>query len=304
VGSLRTGVTLTLGPIATQVNIESAIVSEESLKTVCVGRPATAAQIALDPALAGKVVPHKPTAIKRASACPDCDNTDFGSFKKAKVDHGGFTIIDQEEVASVRESAIGATKDIMQLTAHPIAELRERTIQNGKVYYLTPYKPALAGLYGIIRDTVSRYSNEYGFMCLWTPRTATGLYEVRLYGDTLVMEGRARPEEIKIVQQLVVEVPPINQQQIDLLLPTMAKPFDPEVYSNVYASALAELLASKEAVEGVVGERAKTTKPTITGTVDLTAMLGGMLTQAGVAAPPPTAPVKKRASRAKKKDVA
>lgn len=264
--AFRTGVILQLGPISTQVNIESAIEREESLKTIC----------------AGTSTAHTPTAVKQSTACPECQNGDYATFKKASVDHGTFVIAEQAEVADVREQSIGITKDIIALTAHPIEELRTQTIQNGSVYYLTPYKPALAALYAIIRDTLARHS-EFGFMGLWTPQKATALFEVRLFGDTLVMEGRARTETIKIVQQPLVTVEEVNQQQIDMLLPTMSKPFDPETYSNTYAASLAALLASKEGVDGVVGEKAKASKPTITGTVDLTALLGGMLAQAGVA---------------------
>lgn len=283
--AVRTGVVLQLGLISTQVNIESAVAKDESLSTVCVGP--TAGNNA-----------HVPAAIKAKATCPECSNTDYGTFKKARVEKGSFVIVEQQEVADARESAIGATKEIIALTAHAVEEMREQTIQTGNVYYLTPYKPSLAAWYGVIRDTLYRHP-EYGFMGLWTPRSATGLYEVRLYGDTLVMEGRARTDAIKVVQQVVVPVDEADQRQIDLLLPTMVKPFDPATYADTYAASLEALLASKTAVEGLAADKTKTTKPTIVGTVNLSSALGAMLAQAGVAAVPTKAPAKKRAPRKK-----
>lgn len=258
----RKGIVLQLGAISTLVDVESAVVAEESLKTVCVGDAAS---------------PHIPTAVKQSLACPACKNDDRGSFKKARVEGTDFTVVEQDEVADARVNSVGATKAIIQLTPHPIEEVRTQTIQGKSTYYLTGSKPELMPLYGLLADTLRRHP-EFAFLGLWTPVGRPGLYEIRLFGDTLVMEGRERTESLKIVQQEYPVVPSVNQQQMDQLLPGMVSAFDPATYADTYKANLDALIASKAAVAGVLGEKSAASKSSVpTGTIDLTALLNAQL---------------------------
>jgi len=270
----RNGVVLQIGPIAVTVDINTAVQAEEGLKVVCVGT---------DPAS-----PHVPTGVKQSYKCASCGNADYGSFKKARVSgKADFTVVEQSEVAETKATVVGATKDIISLSAHPIEEVREQTIQGKGTYYLAPAKPGLVPLYGLVVDTLYRHP-ELAFLGLWTPSSRPTLFEVRLFGETIVMEARERTESIKIVQQAPFVVPELNQGQIDMLLPSVVKAFDPATYADTYQSALDDLIASKVAVEGVLPEKSKSAAAaTPVGTLDLTALLTASLGSAGLVATPP-----------------
>jgi non-homologous end joining protein Ku len=258
----RTNIMLQLGAIALPVNLDGAVIPEESLKTVCVDG-------------------HPPTATRQQLGCPTCGNSDRSTFKKARVEGKEFTVVEADEIAQTRADSIGNTKDIIALTAHPTAEVREQTIQGKGVYYLTPSKPTFAPFYGLLADTMRRHP-EFAFMGLWTPMSRAGLYEVRLYGDTLVMEARERTESLRVVQQPHIDIPEENQKQLDLLLPTLVKPYDPATYADTYKAQLDALISSKTAEEGVLGERSKSSKTTpVAGAIDLTAVLAAQLNQIG-----------------------
>lgn len=264
----RKDILLQMGTIASLVNVETAVTKDATgLKTVCVGDTAK---------------PHPPAAIRQKQECPTCGNDDRGSFKKAQVDGTEFTVVEAGEVATAKETAIGASKQVIQLSAHQAEEVSTRTVQDGSVYFLTPAKPALAPVYGLIADTMARHP-ELTFLGQWTPASRTNLYQFKAFGTTLVMEERARPDALRIVQQPATPVGQAHRDQIDLLLPSLVSEFDPATYADAYATRLAELLASKQAVEGVAAARSKTaTTLSPVGTVDLTALLNDALSTAGV----------------------
>lgn len=277
----RKNILLQVGPVALLVNVESAVDSDSStgLKTVCVGL--TAAE-------------HAPTPVKRTMACASCGNEDASSHKRARVEGSEYIVVDQEEVAGVRAEVIKATKEVISLTPHPVEPLRGAIIQGSQsTYYLTPSKPSLLTSYAVVVDMMRRHP-EYGWLAEWTPMSRPALYSFRLYGDTIVMEPQARPEQLQIVQQASVEIPEANQVQIDMLLDTMVTDFDAETYADSYRVGIETLLASKEAQDGVVLDKA--TKATVTAlptaTLDLTAMLGAHLASV---APAPKASKKKAA---------
>lgn len=275
----RTGIVLKMGAVMAQVDINSGVEKEAALKTVCVGDAA---------------IPHVPTPVRQSTACPGCGNSQYDTFKKARVEgRSSFVLVEQTEVAETRANAVGMTKEIIELSAHPIEEVREQTIQgDGSVYYLTPSKPALAPLLDLLRDTLYRHP-ELAFMGLWTPSSRPNLYEVKLFGNTLVMESRARTESLKIIQQPAGDVAEVVQAQMDALLPTMTTVFDPATYADTYQEKLAALVASREAVDGVATEKGKATVTALPGVLDLSALLQGALDSAGVKAPAKKATTRK-----------
>lgn len=268
----RTGIVLKMGAVMAQVDVNSGVEKEAALKTVCVGMDAASA--------------HVPTPIRQRTSCPECNNFEYATFKKARVEgRNSYVVIEQEEVAQTRADAVGMTKEIIELSAHPVEEVREQTVQgDGSVYYLTPAKAALAPLLDLLRDTMFRHP-ELAFMGLWTPSSRPNLYEFKLFGNTLVMEGRARTESLKIVQQPVGDVAEVVQAQMDALLPTMTVPFDPATYADTYQTKLAELVAARQAVDGAAPTKSTATVTALPGVVDLSALLQGALDSAGVKAP-------------------
>jgi non-homologous end joining protein Ku len=277
--SFRSGVILQLGTATAIVSMDSAVEKEKatSLKTVCLGMGD---------------VPHPPTAIQQQYRCPECFNTDRGSFKKASIEGGAFTVVETQEVADAKATTVGTSKAVINLSVHRKEEVALATIQNGEsVYYLTPSKPAYAGFYDVIRYALEHFP-EYTVLGEWTPTSKAQLFEFKMFGSTIVMEGRARPEDLKVAEVPRREVSAEIAAMLDQFVPAVVKDFDPATYADTYRTELAELLATKETVEGQVIESATvTTKVAPVGTLDITAMLAGAL----AAVQPPEA--KKPATR-------
>jgi non-homologous end joining protein Ku len=270
----RNGIVLQLGAIAASVDLDGAVIKEESLNTVCRG-PVEGNG---DTAQHG----HAPTGVKNNPTCPTCKNTTYSTFEKAKqvgtTRNPEFAIVKPEEVAATRAEAVGATKDIIQLTVHRTEDVSTQTIQAESVYWLKPHKDTLAPLYGMFVDALRRHP-EYTFLGLWTPVARVGLYQVKLFGDTLVMEQRHRTESLKVEQQPVIAPDAAGQGMIDTILSTLVKDFDPAVYADKYKADLEALIASKESESGIVvaGEKRAAAASVPTGTVDLNAMLAAAL---------------------------
>jgi non-homologous end joining protein Ku len=58
-------------------------------------------------------------------------------------------------------------------------------------------------------------------------------------------------------------------------------PYDPATYQDAYLKKLEEVLASKQAQDGVLAAKSKSS-PIVAGSVDLSAMLGAGLQAAGL----------------------
>lgn len=263
----RKGVVLTFGMISTICNVESAIEKEASLTTVCCGPEGS---------------PHAPTQIKQAIKCATCGEVGYGEVKKAKQEGESFVVIEQDEVAGVKNSTVAATKKLINVTPHDAAEVSSQTLPGDSVYFLVPSDSAQSPAYSMLLDTLDRHP-EVAMLCQWTPSSRTNVYQITVHEDAsgnkaLVMEQRARTENIK---ECVVDTTDIGadiQGQIDSILPAMVKPFDPATYADQYGKALDSLIASREAVEGVVNEKTKAGPRTTpaAGGVDLMGQLAAM----------------------------
>jgi non-homologous end joining protein Ku len=263
--AFRKGVVVQYGTIMVIVNVDSAVATEPGLKNVCLGNG----------------VEHEPTALKQNLKCPKCGNTDAVTMKKARVEGKTFTVVSKEEIAEAKASTVGSTAEMIVLTAHPAEQVHSQSIQGGSVYQLTAGSQAMVPALSLVHDMIRRHS-ELSFTCLWTPASRPNFYEMRAFGDTLVMEQRVRPEDLKIVQQPLAPIDPAYQAQVDAILHATVDDFEPATYADAYRVKLDEVLASKEGQEGVLGEKSKSAPKVVAGAVDLSAMLGAGLKAAGL----------------------
>lgn len=261
--AFRKGIVVQLGMITAIMNIESAIEKEDAgLKQVCTGTGGA---------------DHAPVQVKQKKHCAECGEIDYSDIKKAKIVGTSFQVVDVDEVADVKDATLGASKKMITLTPHPTDDVEGKILPSGTVYTLQPSDNAQMGAYSMLHDTLNRHP-EITMLGLWTPVSRKTLYRLGTYGDALVLDQQYRTEEIKVVEPATPPLDPAMQTQVDMLLPMMLQPFDPATYADDYAAKLAELLASREAVEGVATERSKSEAKVSTSVgADLGAQLAAML---------------------------
>lgn len=275
----RKGLVLTFGILNVIVSADGMKDKESSLVSVCCG-PANGE--------------HPPTKINQKLYCASCDDTvTYGDLKKASVVGDAFVVLEQQEVATVKDSALGATKKMLNVTLHPASEVASHTLQGDSVYVLTPEGSPQLGAYSLLLDTIARHE-EIAFLTRWTPTSKVSPFQLKVFNGSLVMQQLCEPGNVRTAPVVdVIEALPEHQTMMDSLLPTLVTAFDPDAYNDQAGAALQALIASKEAVAGVTVEVPKGTKaPVVAGSVDLTAALSAMLSAAA-----PAKPVRKAAVR-------
>lgn len=270
--SFRSSILIQLGILAVMVDLDSAVASAASLPNVCLGD--------VDVVDAnGQTVhapPHIPTAIKQQNKCPDCTNTDKGSFKKARKVGKQFIVVDLEEVAQAKADAIGSTNTAIHLTVHPAGEVHLHTIHSGGAYSLKAATQGMVESLGLLTHHIKAHP-ELAFVCEFTPAGRSNHYELVVFGDTLVLEQRCRTEDLKIVQMPLVEENLTNLGMLDQFLPTLVAPYDPALYHDKYLKTLDSILATKVAQDGVQSAPSKSTGPKVVGAMDLSSILAAGL---------------------------
>lgn len=265
----RKGIVVQLGMITAIVDVDSAISKDDAgLKQVCTGTADAE---------------HAPEQIKQKKTCGQCGEVPYSQVRKAKVTGSSYQIVDTEELGDARDATLGASKKMVTLTPHPTEDVDGKVLPSGTVYTLSPSDQAQMGAYSMLHDTLVRHP-EVTMLGLWTPVSRKGLYRLSTYGSALVLDQQYRAEEIKVVEPATPALAAAVQTQVDMLLPMMVLPFDPATYADDYSAKLGELLASREAVEGVASERVKSEPKVPTGVgADLGAQLAAMLAAAGAA---------------------
>lgn len=261
--AFRKGIVVQLGMITAIMDLESATVKDDTgLKQVCTGTNGAE---------------HTPEAIKQKKFCSHCGEVAYSDIKKAKIVGTSFQIVEAEEVAEVKDATLGASKKMVSLTPHPTESVEGKILPSGTLYTLQPSDAAQMGAYSMLHDTITRHP-EVTMLGLWTPTSRKSLFRLGTYGDALVFDQQYRTEEIKVVEPVTPPLAAAMQTQVDMLLPMMLQPFDAATYADDYSAKLAELLASREAVEGAATERSKSAPKMPTGVgADLGAALAAML---------------------------
>ena len=271
----RKGLVLTFGMVNVIVSADGLKESDKGLVSVCCG-PLGAE--------------HDPTQIKQQLHCSTCDSVvAYSDLKKARIVGTDFEVADQQEVATAKDSVLGATKKMMVVTMHPAADVVTQVLPGDGGYLLSPEGNAQIGAYSLMLDTIERHP-EIAFNVRWTPSSKVNDYRLVVFGGALTMQELCSPEKVKRIPDLgVLEALPEHQAMMDMLIPTMLAPYDPALYADQSAAALEALMASKQAVSGIVLEKNKTTAVApVAGGVDLTAALAAMsAAMLGTAAPAP-----------------
>lgn len=267
----RKGLLLSWGHINVVVSVDGLKDKPESLTTVC----------------CGPVTEHAPTQIATKNFCNTCVDpvtgdpgviVSYADLKKAKKVGEDFVVVDQQEVATVRDSVLGATKKMMGVTVHPSEEVVQHTLPDSQAYLLIPEGAAQIGAYSLLVDTIQRHP-ELAFCTTWSPTSKPNYYRLAVYHNALTLQQITSPSLVRAVADLgVIEALPEHQAKIDSFLGSMVEPFDLDAYGDRYSDALDALLASKEAVAGIALEKAKGSvkAPSTPGGVDLMAALSAM----------------------------
>lgn len=260
----RKGLVLSFGLVNVIVSIDGAVSREDSLTTVCCGPNGG--------------TPHAPTQIRQERRCATCGTVAYADLKKARLVGNDFQVIEQQEVATVRDAALGATKKMLTLTVHDATEVSSSTLQGESVYYVTPDGAPQIGAYSLLLDAVVRHP-EYAFITQYTPTSRASMWQLRAFNGSLVIEQRVWPENVRTAPEVnAIEPDPTLRAQLDQVVASMVKPFDVTEYRDQYATALAAALAAKELEAGVTVEREKSSgAATPTPVVDLSAALAQML---------------------------
>lgn len=255
----RKALAFQFGGLPCIVDLYNATVSQESLSNVCEGPAGGPA--------------HAPAGIHNHPSCDVCGNNDETTWKKGRKEGDDYTVVDVSEVKTLRENAIGGTKDTLTVFAHPAPDVHN-SMQHGKgTYQVKPHKEAFRESYSAIVDTIKRHP-ERAFLLMWTPLTRTNVYELTVdSNDNLLMTERVRTEDVAVVNEPVLPIDPANQAAVDaMVLPNMSKPYDPATYADTFKADLDALIASRQGQPGAVVPGAAP-KPNATSGVDLNSLL-------------------------------
>jgi len=246
------------GQIPLIVDLTNAVAGQETLSNVCLG-VGTA---------------HPPAGIHNNPACGVCGNTDPSTWQKGKKDGDDYIVVDASQVRTVREQAIGGTKDTLTVFGHPAPEVHQAMKHGKGTYQLAPSKEAFRESYCTVVDVIKRHP-ELAFLVAWTPTSRTNVYELVVdANDNLLMQERVRAEDVKVVDQPFTEPAKPVQEGVDkLVLPGMVKPFDPKDYVDSFRANLENMIAAAQGQPGAVAT--PVAAPASAG-VDMMALLAGL----------------------------
>lgn len=239
--SLRKGLLLRLGVITIPVDLHTAVDKESSPrpKKVCAND-------------------HDPTPIKTSLVCPTCENDDRDSFLKGfevKDEDGGksFTLVAPDALTEAVAVA-DEVKNTLTLTLHPADQVEANTIASGPGYYVTP-APGTEPVYALIHRIAQR--DDLALVCEFAVRSVSALYRLTTYGDTVVLQPVAWPENVRTSPVTGVEADEDSVEQIIGLLLSGVTDFDPASYRDTRAEVVARLVEDG----GVVTPQQVDTKP-------------------------------------------
>lgn len=150
-----------------------------------------------------------------------------GQLGRGKLVDDKLVPVPQEEIDKAAESSL--PNNVIDITVHPADEVADSMWHGAQAYV---FYPKLTDVYHATLLALLKGS-EYAFVGLAAVKKQEGLYRVRVWRDTIVVEKMRHPEDLNPVVQLAPELP--NQQLLEAaqsMLAAVAVPFEPTAYSN------------------------------------------------------------------------
>ena len=224
--------------------------------------------------------------------------------KGYEYEKGKFVVLRDNDF---RRVDIEATKTVDILDFVQLSDVNPMFFQ--KPYYLIPEKGG-APAYTLLRDVLS--DTKKAGIAKVVIRTRQHLAAVKVQDDVLVLELMHFADELVDETELKVPLPkaasrPREKEMATALVERMTERWDPERYTDDYASALMKVI--KDKIEHGGKATAEPRKgPRSTNVIDLAAVLQESLTQAGAGKAKPkskkTSPARSGARRTKSKKAA
>lgn len=183
------------------------------------------------------------TPIKQQRVCPQC-NVDLIPEEIVKgfpADDGGFVIVSDEELSSLKETG---SRHIEILDFVNLSEIDP--IYFNRSYFVGPEESG-GKAYSLLHQALLS-SSKIGVATI-NMRSKKHLVVLRPYNDALVMETIFYPDEIKNVDELPVPAQNFSDQELKtavMLIDQLTAKFDPNKYKSEYRAAFEELLKNKE----------------------------------------------------------
>lgn len=212
---------------------------------------------------------HAPARVRQDLKCPECSNNDKATFKKGQDrGDGTFAVVDVEAVAA----AIATSEDVkntLTLTTHPLDQVAEQTLPNGKVYYLEPGKGG-QGAYPLIVEAVRRRPNV-AFCTVWASRSVPAMYRLGIYRDSLTLTQLAWPASVKAAPTNPGNANEDEVKMALVLVDQLCSDFDPETFRDTRTETLAAFIAAADGVEGAATPETAVVTPKVSSMMDMLA---------------------------------
>lgn len=219
-------ITLTFGLISFAAKLDKATETPVEMKNLCIGSNGQPA--------------HDPKPLTAPRKCAECGEiTDYSGVVKGIKSGTTYAITTQDEVAEAKLQNVAQYKGKVAMVPHPVADFEAHTAPGKSLYYVTP-DPAAADHYRLIVQLVKSHP-ELAFVSLYTPRSAAGLYQVKVRDDVLVLEERTRGQAMKVAPVVGGTSNAQLYQMLEGVLATFVQPYDPDAYEDTYAAAIAKL---------------------------------------------------------------
>lgn len=229
--ALSKGVALSFGLVTASVSVHGAIEAKQASGNVLVCD-------------AG----HDPVKITQPRTCEHCGPIPFQQAKRAVPTEGGFVVLSDEDLTSVKAAASELTKRAA-LAAYPAEQVDMQTDTGEKAYFLVP-DPGHEAAYAVIRSLVAAHP-ELAFLAQWTPRAAVGTFQLRVVDSCLALRERIDGGRLKATPEVHAEAPEgvVALAEQILLLPGSISAFNPDTYRDTYHERVAALIEGRKVVQ-------------------------------------------------------
>jgi len=228
---------------------------------------------------------HAPIKPCWDPVCPTCNvavkREDLS--KAREIVDGQFVVFDGGEIAALKDEE-ARYKGQMMLTAHPLADVLDKTERNGKTYVLVPStKKGVADQSAFYAMLVALLAEtpDTAYMGRYTVTSRAAIYRLRLQGGVILADQMVPTDEYAELPEVTLpEVPAPMLAMIKDYAKAFTTPFDPKAYENEYAAKLTQAIAAREAVEAGQAAVAAGVSPTTPVAADPFAAMQAAMTVA------------------------